>query len=469
MTTSNTRSHRFGMPFVLSPALAIVLLAATTPAVAQEEEIRLRPADPIQSDIFGYDVAFDGTTILGGAPFGTYLGIPLAGRAYVFSHDGSKWIQQQRLLPSTRQPSAFFGVNLTLDGDALAIAASGEDTHTSNAGAVYIFEQENGVWREVIRLAPSALSFEAGFGSSLDMQGNTLMVGAWGDEHAGHAAAGSVFVYERAGGLWSHTDTLHTDDPAFDDNFGASISIDGDTAIIGAIDSDHSGTMDAGAVYVFQKIAGVWEQTGKLIASDPAQESFFGGSVALQGDTLIIGAENVDAAYLFERTNGSWSEVQRWNDGAGFGVDVDIDGRTIIIGAYLQPSGSRTGVTHVIRKVGTQWRRQGQPLVASDPSNTLYGWRLALKGDRAAIAGPFFNTNQGAIYVMNGMSICYADCDPSTGMGVLDIFDFLCFQNSFVNGESYACDCDITTGTNPPVCDIFDFLCFQNAFVGGCQ
>ena len=61
--------------------------------------------------------------------------------------------------------------------------------------------------------------------------------------------------------------------------------------------------------------------------------------------------------------------------------------------------------------------------------------------------------------------VCYADCN---GSGTLDLFDFLCFQNSFVNGEPYACDCDITTGTNPPVCDIFDFLCFQNAFVGGC-
>ncbi|MCH8270787.1 MAG: hypothetical protein IH985_06205 [Planctomycetes bacterium] len=58
---------------------------------------------------------------------------------------------------------------------------------------------------------------------------------------------------------------------------------------------------------------------------------------------------------------------------------------------------------------------------------------------------------------------CYADCDQS---GTLDIFDFLCFQNSFVNGDSYACDCDTTT--RPLVCDIFDFLCFQNAFVGGC-
>ena len=77
-------------------------------------------------------------------------------------------------------------------------------------------------------------------------------------------------------------------------------------------------------------------------------------------------------------------------------------------------------------------------------------------------------TLTGGYWSGAGEASCYADCDPSTGKGVLDIFDFLCFQNSFVNGETYACDCDITTGTNPPVCDIFDFLCFQNAFVSGC-
>ena len=73
-----------------------------------------------------------------------------------------------------------------------------------------------------------------------------------------------------------------------------------------------------------------------------------------------------------------------------------------------------------------------------------------------------FTPGSGVIIVEGN---CYADCD---GSGMLDIFDFLCFQNSFVNGEPYACDCDTSTGTNPPVCDIFDFLCFQNAFVAGC-
>ncbi len=61
---------------------------------------------------------------------------------------------------------------------------------------------------------------------------------------------------------------------------------------------------------------------------------------------------------------------------------------------------------------------------------------------------------------------CYADCDTSTGVGVLDIFDFLCFGNRFSSNDPYACDCDTSTGMG--VCDIFDFLCFGNAFNAGC-
>jgi len=68
--------------------------------------------------------------------------------------------------------------------------------------------------------------------------------------------------------------------------------------------------------------------------------------------------------------------------------------------------------------------------------------------------------------VLLELNWCYADCDQSTGPGELDLFDFLCFQGSFVGSESYACDCDTSTG--PLVCDLFDFLCFQDAFVGGC-
>ena len=90
--------------------------------------------------------------------------------------------------------------------------------------------------------------------------------------------------------------------------------------------------------------------------------------------------------------------------------------------------------------------------------------RYIVAGTKSVHANTF--GNGGEVIVIDLGGDCYADCDQSTGHGVLDLFDFLCFQNSFVAGEPYACDCDTSTG--PLVCDLFDFLCFQGAFVGGC-
>jgi len=82
-----------------------------------------------------------------------------------------------------------------------------------------------------------------------------------------------------------------------------------------------------------------------------------------------------------------------------------------------------------------------------------------------SMATPMFGQKDAFVTRFSDGS-CYPDCDQSTGAGVLDIFDFLCFQNAFVSGDPYACDCNTATG--PGVCDMLDFLCFQNAFVAGC-
>jgi len=441
-----------------SAAAALAALIPTAATLhAQTLEARLRPLDPIQSDIFGYDIAFDGATVLGGAPFGTHSGFSQPGRAYVFHNVGGQWVQQQKLLPSILQTDARFGTEVAIDGDVLAVSASGEDTTVENAGAVYVFEQSAGVWTEVVRLSPGAEPFTT-FGSAVEIKGDTMMVGAWGDTAAGQQYAGRVYVYERIAGVWTHVDTLETDNPMFDDNFGAAISIDGDTAIIGAIDVDHGGVTNAGAVYVFEKGPSGWEQTARLVSPNPINESLFGGSLALDGDTAVIGSEDADAVHIFERSAGAWQLVEELTGSGDFGVDVDIDGDTILIGSYLN------NTVHIYRKAAGAWQFDTN-MTSPDPG-TLYGWRLALAGDRAAVAGPFFQTNRGIAYIMEGLSsACYADCDGSGG--TLDIFDFICFQDSFANGDPYACDCDAASGQG--VCDIFDFLCFQDAFAAGCQ
>ena len=115
-----------------------------------------------------------------------------------------------------------------------------------------------------------------------------------------------------------------------------------------------------------------------------------------------------------------------------------------------------------ITQFGTSESEGGSALaVDCGGSVMIAGWT------GGSLGGP--NPNPGssdAWLARYTIGVCYADCDQSTGPGVLDIFDFLCFQNSFVLGETYACDCDTSTGNG--VCDVFDFLCFQNVFVGGC-
>jgi hypothetical protein len=443
------------MPISQSPITRPLAFAAASLAPialhAQSFEARLRPVDPIQSDVFGYDLAFDGTTVLGGAPFGTHSGFSQPGRAYVFHMVGGQWVQQQKLLPSVLQTNARFGNHVAIDGDVLAVSASGEDTTVENAGAVYVFEQAGGVWSEVVRLSPGTEPFTT-FGSAIEISGDTLMVGAWGDTAAGAQYAGRVYVYERIAGVWTHVDTLETDNPLFDDNFGAAISIDGDTAMIGAIDVDVSGIPNAGAVYVFEKGPSGWKQTARLIAPEPTAESLFGGCLALEGDTVVIGAEDGDTAHIFERSGGVWSQTVQFSGSGDFGVDVDLEGDTILIGAYLN------NIVHVYRRSAGVW--VFDTTMASPDPGGLYGWRLDLAGDRAAVAGPFFQTNRGAVYMMQGLSTCYPDCDGNTA---IDVFDFLCFQDAFVMGDPYA-DCDENT-----TLDIFDFLCFQDAFTAGCS
>ena len=165
------------------------------------------------------------------------------------------------------------------------------------------------------------------------------------------------------------------------------------------------------------------------------------------------------------------------NAGFKMGVHAALGGATAnVYVSYVPPVGGRVSPDEVLGPFVLQGAGAGEGYstlhwpIPRDPSlNGVVVYMQWVVSDPSGIGGEarseavafeMFCSELGCI------SICYADCDPSTGIGVLDVFDFLCFQNSFVNGEPYACDCDTTTG--PLVCDVFDFLCFQNAFVGGC-
>ena len=415
-------------------SLATIATLLNAPLAAQVQEARLTASNAATSDILGFDLALDGDTVLAGAPFAPLGGMTGPGRAFIFQRVGGSWQQIQTLRPSTIQQDAWFGADLALSGDTATISASGEDVQFVDSGAVYVFDQSGGVWTENDKLTPMDAHADQRFGVGNAIQGDRAVVGAWGARNAGIEGTGAAYVFERVAGVWTEVAKLVALDAAMNDGLGAQVALDGDRIVASAPWADHGGFVDPGAVYVSENIGGAWQQTAKLTPSDPQDGSRYGISLSIDNDTIVVGAErhevagmaSAGAAYVYERNGANWSQVARLTaespDVADrYGSGVAVDGETIIVGAHLDNTGSRVGAAYVYRRIAGAWEFDIQ-LLASDGGNTNFGWRVDLQGDQAAIAGPFFLTNRGAAYVFTGMS---GVCVPGdlNGDGVVDLAD----------------------------------------------
>ncbi len=449
-------------------ALVATTLLATlaTSAAAQTFEARLRARNPMTSDIFSYDLALDGNTLISGAPFATIGGVQQPGRAFVFRYVNGAWNQGVELRPSIIQANAFFGVRVAASGNVVVAGAPSEDHAAVNAGAVYVFERSGGMWPEAARLVASDPVAEARFGGGLAIQGDTLLVGAGSDSNKNGQGAGAVYVFERIGGVWTEVDKLIASDGAAFDDFGLTIAMDGDTAVIGARDHTHSGQAEAGAAYVFVREGGVWNEQAKLVSPAPAADSLFGESLDVSGDTIVVGAHQhphmnlsrSGAAWVYERAGTSWNMVAELTaadaaSGDHFAVGVTIEGDTILSGAYLKSRPGGTGSVYVYRRGSEGWTFDTS-FFTTDPGGVLFGWVVSLSGDRAAVAGPFYLTNQGALYTYTGLSQCDA-CDVNCD-GAVDAFDIEPFVALLVDPNPAPCSPCAADANGDGVIDAFD-------------
>ena len=224
-----------------------------------------------------------------------------------------------------------------------------DDDNAVNSGSVYIYEL--GTWTEQKLTASDGATADS-FGCSVSIDGNYAIVGAYGDDDNG-SNAGSVYVYEL--GTWTER-KLTASDGATDDYFGASVSIDGNYAIVGAYGDDDNGS-NAGSAYVYE--LGTWTEQ-KLTASDGAEGDQFGYSVSIDGNYAIVGAygdddngSNAGSAYIYQYTDGVWTQ-KRWvlahdgSEGDQFGCSVSIDGNYAIVGARNDDdNGSDSGSAYI--------------------------------------------------------------------------------------------------------------------------
>ena len=197
------------------------------------------------------------------------------------------------------------------------------------------------------------------FGSSVSISGDTAIVGTWRDDDAG-SSSGSVYVFVRNGGVWTQQAKLTASDGAASDYFGVSVSSSGDTAIVGAYYDDHAGGTDAGSAYVFVRNGDTWTEQAKLTASDGAAGDTFGNSVSISGETAIVGARldgdagsSSGSVYVFVLNGDTWTEQAKLtaSDGVAgdlFGYSVSINGDIAIVGAPDDDdAGSASGSAYV--------------------------------------------------------------------------------------------------------------------------
>ena len=347
-------------------------------------------------DQAGFSVGIDSTFAIVGVPRSDTLQ-PNGGKALIYRRSGNSWVLDATIVPADPSHNADFGWSLGISGDRAIVGAFTHAELPYITGAAYFFERVDGAWTEMAHFLGDSAQ-ESGFGASVAISGDYAVVGAALPPPPTFAGPGRAFVYRRdsASGSWTRDTILTASDQIDFIEFGTSVAIDGGVLVVGAERGVKANTIIGGAAYVFRRSGTTWTEEAKLTASDAAYHDFFGASIAVSGNRLLVGAHEQDdegdaagATYVFTRntTTGLWSESQiltpeHSNAGDNFGRAVAIDGGRALIGAWLADGDeSTTGAAYVYRMVGS-WFELADTLFRLDGEyGDGYGVSVALSGN----------------------------------------------------------------------------------------
>ena len=346
-------------------------------------------------DQAGFSVGIDSAFAIVGVPRSDTLQ-PNGGKALIYRRSGNSWVLDATIVPGDPSHNADFGWSVGISGDRAIVGAFTHAELPYITGAAYFFERVDGAWTEMAHFLGDSAQ-ESGFGASVAISGDYAVVGAALPPPPTFAGPGRAFVYRRdsASGSWARDTILTASDQIDFIEFGTSVAIDGDLIVVGAERGVKGGAVIGGAAYVFRRNGTTWSEEAKLTASDAAYHDFFGASVDVSGDRILVGAHEQDdegdaagATYVFTRntSTGVWSESQiltpdHSNAGDNFGRAVAIDGGRALIGAWLADGDeSTTGAAYVYRMVGS-WFELADTLFRLDGEyGDGYGAAVALSG-----------------------------------------------------------------------------------------
>ncbi len=388
---------------------------------------------------FGTSVALQGNTLAVGA-VGANQG---QGAVYVFTRTDFRWSAAGIITAAHGDPGDWFGASVALSGNSLAVGAPFEgsdatgaygdelNNRATHAGAVYVFETDGTAWSQQAYLKAHQTHADDLFGSRVTLDGDTLAIGAPGAS----SNAGGVTVYTRTGSTWSYFADVTANRSAAGDAFGSSLALSGDSLVVGAPgersaatgvggnDADTSAP-GAGSAYVFLRQSASWAQQGYLKASNSRSNAGFGHSVAIDGDTVAVGAwgesskatdvngdatdvslPGAGAAYLFTRSLGVWAadayvKAHVPRAGAQFGVTLALVKDTLVVGANHDDSAGHdvgastsgvstdSGAVSLYRREPLGWRHVAQIKAAHPDPHDTFGTAVALTADTLAVGAP---------------------------------------------------------------------------------
>ncbi|HMZ23079.1 MAG TPA: FG-GAP repeat protein, partial [Blastocatellia bacterium] len=407
---------------------------------------------------------------------------------YIFVLNGATWSQQAYLKASNTGAADFFGQSVAISGDTVVIGAAfegsnatgvnGDQSNNSAAqsGAAYVFVRSGTAWSQQAYLKASNTGASDNFGYSVAIAGNTVVVGAIGEDsnatgvngnQSDNSAAdsGAVYIFVRSGTTWSQQAYLKASNTGVSNNFGGAVAISSDTVVVGAaaessnatgVNGDQNNNLAslAGAAYVFVRSGTTWSQQAYLKASNTRANDQFSTSVAISGDTVVVGSPNESsnatgvngdqtnnlagssgAAYVFMRSGGTWSQqayLKASNTGAndGFGRAVAIAGNTVVVGASFEDSNAtgvngdqtnnstgNSGAAYVFMRSGGAWSQQAYLKASNTGGDDRFGWSVGIADDTVVVGAFFEDSNatgvngdqsnnsvgdSGAVYIFTG-------------------------------------------------------------------
>jgi len=495
---------------------AFLVCFASAPQV--EQQAYVKASNPDANDSFGEGVAVWGDTLVVGAPGeasastgvngdGSDDSAPFAGAVYVFRRSGTNWTQEAYLKASNAEAGDVFGTSVALRGNTLVVGARSEDSSVSGvdgnqadngksgAGAAYVFVRNDTTWSQQAYLKASNPDAFDGFGSSVGVSQDLLVVGAPQegspaqgiDGDQGNAVngqlSGAAYVFVRNGTTWSQEAYLKASNSNTTFEFATSVAISGETIVVGTPYEPVGGPSpesqpDVGAAYVFVRNGTTWSQEAYLKASNDGWDDVFGTSVGIDGDSIVVGAPGesssstgvngadndfatfAGAAYVFARTGTVWTEqayLKPSNTGSfdRFGSAVSIAGDEVVVAARneesaeagidgdpLDDSAPGAGAVYRFDRTGSTWS-PGEYIKASNTEAGDEFSVVAVRGDKLAVGAP---GEDGGVPGIDGDQ----GDNGASSAGAVYVFDLGAEPDVYCTPKASSLGCQATIAASDP-------------------